>query len=397
MTESRRHAARSCALAVAAWLIHVASANAQQSVNDVLSFLLINRSIPTGDFIRDEQAAAATRDSISGLLLNEVATLPISASAAGFTYRLDSTLGTVVRSSDSFGAFFTERSLTVGRGQASFGVSYQAAVFQSIDGRALDDGTLVATASRLRGEPDPFDVETLTLRLRADTTTLAVNVGVTDRLDVSAAAPFVRVALAGQRLDTYRGQQLLQASGSATAAGLGDVVVRTKVNLLGSDASGLALGAEARLPTGSKDNLLGSGEVTFKPRAIVSFEGHRVGVHANFGYAFGGLARELEFSAATTAVARPTLTLIGELTGRRLEGLGHFAELTQPHPTLVGVDTVRLTGTDSAATRLVAVAGVKWNVASTWLVSANVTRPLTSTGLNARWVPTVTIDYAFGR
>src|SRR5688500_9871885 len=95
-------------------LIAPASAAAQETISDVLSFLVTNRSIPTDDFVRDEQAAAATRDTISGFLLMEQATLPISSSAGGFTYRLNPGLGTVMRSSDSFGPFFTERSLTAG-------------------------------------------------------------------------------------------------------------------------------------------------------------------------------------------------------------------------------------------------------------------------------------------
>ena len=49
-----------------AMLAPAARADAQESLNDVLSFLLINRSIPTGDFSRDEQAAARTRDAIAG-------------------------------------------------------------------------------------------------------------------------------------------------------------------------------------------------------------------------------------------------------------------------------------------------------------------------------------------
>ena len=55
-----------------------AAAAAQQTVGDVLSFLLTNRSIPTDDFVRDEEAAASTRDSLSDLLLLELATLPVS-------------------------------------------------------------------------------------------------------------------------------------------------------------------------------------------------------------------------------------------------------------------------------------------------------------------------------
>ena len=38
----------------------------------------------------------------------------------------------------------------------------------------------------------------------------------------------------------------------------------------------------------------------------------------------------------------------------------------------------------------------KWNVANTWLLTANVRRPLTDTGLNADWVQSITFDYAFG-
>src|SRR5437879_5767073 len=83
---------------------------AQQSISDVLSLLLTNHTIQTGDFVRDEQAAAATRDTMSGLLLLDLVTLPVSSSSGGFTYRFNPALGTVERSSNSFGPFFVERS-----------------------------------------------------------------------------------------------------------------------------------------------------------------------------------------------------------------------------------------------------------------------------------------------
>ena len=82
------------------------AAEGQQTISDVLSFLVTNRTIPTDDFVRDEQAALATRDTISKLLVLELATLP-SSSGGGFTYRLDPALGTVIRASDSFGPLFT--------------------------------------------------------------------------------------------------------------------------------------------------------------------------------------------------------------------------------------------------------------------------------------------------
>lgn len=374
-----------------------AAAAAQQSVGDVLSFLLTNRSIPTDDFVRDEEAAAATRDSLSDVLLLELATLPIGSSAGGFAYRLNPTLGTVERSSDSFGPFFTERALTAGRRQSSFVLSYQVASFDTIDGRSLRDGTLVATASRIRGEAEPFDVETVTLRMRANTATLALNHGLTDRLDVSAAVPFVRLTLSGQRLDTYRGSALLQATGSAVASGLGDVLVRVRYNVLRRGGSGVAIGGEARLPTGDPDNLLGTGEAAFRPRVIGSIENDRAGLHGELGYVIGGLSRELDFATAVTAVVWPAVTLIGELAGRHLDTVRRLTEITEVHPRLSGVETLRLTGLPQSMTRVVAIGGLKWNVASTLLVNASVILPLTDAGLNAPWVPTISVDYSFGR
>ncbi|HEY9464967.1 MAG TPA: transporter [Vicinamibacterales bacterium] len=393
MTTGRRHLART--MTVALFVLLAASvADAQQSVSDVLSFLVTNRSIPTGDFERDEEAAIATRDTISKLLVLELATLP-SSSGGGFTYRLDPTLGTVIRASDSFGPLFTERSLLAGRGRASFGMSFSSVTYDNVDGRNLRDGTLVSTASVFHGETTPFDIETVTLKFRTDTVTLNGTVGITDQLEVSAGIPFIRLNLEGERIDNYRGQQLIQARGSASTAGLGDIVVRARYNVYRSGASGMALGAEVRLPTGNEEDLLGTGSTSFTPRFIGSYEQDRVGVHGEIGYTLRGVSEALTYAGAVTAVAAPRLTLVGELLGRRLNAVGRLVETTLPHPRLTGVDTVRLTSSDETADRLLLVGGFKWNIASTWLLTANVLRPLTDVGLNASWVPSVTFDYWF--
>ena len=370
------------------------AAEAQQSISDVLSFLVTNRTIPTDDFVRDEQAAIATRDTISKLVVLELATLP-SSSGGGFTYRLDPSLGTVIRASDSFGPLFTERSLLAGRGRASFGMSFSSVLYDNIDGRSLRDGTLVSTASVFRGETTPFDIETVSLRIRTDTVTLNGTVGITDQLDISAGIPFIRLNLEGERVDTYRGRELLQATGSASAAGIGDVMVRARYGVYRDGASGVAVGAEVRLPTGDEEDLLGAGSTSITPRVIGSYEDDRFGIHGELGYTFHGVSEALMYAGAVTAVAAPRVTLVGELLGRRLRAVGQLAETTLPHPRLAGVDTIRLTSSDENADRLLLVAGFKWNVASTWLLTANVLRPLTDVGLNARWVPSVTFDYWF--
>ena len=364
-----------------------------QTVNDVLSFLLTNRSVPTDDFVRDAQAADTTRATIARFLQVELGTVPIATSASGFTYRINPTLGVVERSSDSFGPFFADRSLTLGRRQLAVSLGYHEATYDALDGRPLNDGTLVSTATRLTADRVPFDVETLRLRVRTRTTVASAHVGVTDRLDVGVTLPFVELSLDGERTDNYRGTVSLQARATAVASGLGDALVRGKYNAWRAGGGGLAVAIEGRLPTGDAENLLGAGQVTVTPRAIGSFERSRVAVHGTAGYVIGGDTRELNFGTAMTVVAASRLTFVAELAGRRLEGLGRLVDSTLPHPTLIGVETVRLTSTDQPARHLVATAGFKWNVASTWLLSTHLSRSLTDSGLTTGWVPAVTLDY----
>ena len=389
------------AVTVAAFMVCAAAcpapAGAQQTITGALSFLLTNRSIPTGDFARDEAAALATRDTISTFLRSELTTLPVTSSASGFTYRIDPELGGVpVRTTGTFGSFFTERSLTIGRLQLSLAASYQGMSFDEIDGRSLRDGTLRATASRLTSDQVPFDVETVTMRIHTDTITVAANYGVTERFEVGAALPLERLTLTGQRIDTYRGTPLLQAAVSANASGVGDLVVRGKLNMLQRGAAGLAVGAEGRLPTGNSANLLGAGEATVKPRFILSMETGRIAVDSNVGYLFGGISDELDYSAAVTNAGSHKITVVGELAGRRLNSTGRLIEVISRHPVLAGVETVRLSAVEQATNKVMAVGGVKWNARATWLVTANVARTLTSSGLTARWMSTVGAEYAFG-
>ncbi len=373
-------------------------AAAQRTVTDVLSFLLINRSIATGDTAQDEAAAAATRDTISRLLLLELATLPTVSSSTGFVYRMDRDLGgTVVRSSESFGPVFVDRPLTLGALRATVSAAYQENRFNKIDGRSLSDGTLVATAAQLTGQSAPFDVETVAMRLRTRTVTLSANVGVSDRVDVSAILPLVRLTMSGERVDTLRGTPVLQATASVDASGIGDLVLRAKYNALRRGGTGVAVGIETRLPTGAEENLLGAGEMSIKPRLIAAAEYGPVSGYAELGYSIGGLTDEFDYSGALAVAAGGRVTFIGEMLGRRLESGGRIIQTVAPHPRLVGVETIRLTGVPEATYRTLLVGSIKWNVADTWLISGSLLRSVTSTGLTAPTTPYIAVEYFFGR
>src|SRR5262249_58145794 len=163
------------------------------------------------------------------------------------------------------------------------------------------------------GDTQFFDVETLTLQLRTDTVTLVSNLGVTDRLDVRAALPIVRITLSGERVDDYRGRRATQASAAGTTSGPGDASLYAKYNVLRRNASGLAFGMEARLPTGDDQNLRGTGRAQIMPRVLASIERDRATVHANVGYGVGNLSHEIDYSGAVTPSTSDRLTLLAEL------------------------------------------------------------------------------------
>src|SRR3954463_8725608 len=102
---------RSC-LACAAVLVAAGTAYGQQTVGDVLTFLVTNQSVNTGNPQFDQAAARATSATISRALLASVATLPVTSSSGAFVYRLNPELGTVDRATASFGPFFVERAVT---------------------------------------------------------------------------------------------------------------------------------------------------------------------------------------------------------------------------------------------------------------------------------------------
>jgi hypothetical protein len=370
---------------------------AQEPLSEVLSFLLTTRSVQTDDFARDAQAAATTRDTITTLLGAEIAAQPPSLSSVGFAYRFDGELSTLVRSSRNFGSFLTERSLTAGRGQAALGMNLRLTHYTSLDGRDLEDGTFVTTANQFRDERAPFDQETLTLQLDSRVLTFTGTYGVTDRLDLSAAVPFVSLSLDGSRVNTYRGHATVQATAEATANGIGDVAVRAKYGLVSGRTRGLAIAGEVRLPTGREEALLGAGKTAFSALLIGSGERGPLGWAGNVSLGGGGLSNEVAYRGSVCYAVSERVTVVGELIGRRLGDVGRISEARAPHPTIPGVDTIRLVAEDTTLSTSSMVAGAKWNVAGTWILGGHAMVPMSDSGLRSGVVVLGGLDYTFGQ
>ena len=370
-------------------------ARAQQTPADVISFLVTNQSVPTGDFQKDQAAAAATRDTIARALLVNLASAPIATSSSGFVYRLDPELGTMSRASESFGTFFVERALTSRRRRASFGASGTSAAYDRLDGLNLRDGSLITTSNQFRDESAPFDTEALTLKIRTSTLTFFGAYGVTERLEIGGALPLVQLHIDGSRLNVYRGTPFVQATGTASASGVADAAVRAKYRLVNTRNAGFAAAAEVRLPTGDQQQLLGAGRAAIKVMGIGSIENARTGAHANFAIVRGGVSNEVDGSGALTYAATPKLTVVGELLLRRLSDVRQVVAVSAPHPLIAGVTTQRLVPGATTATLSSAVTGIKWNARATLVLTAEVLWRMGTGGLTAPFTPTISLDYLF--
>lgn len=377
--------------------VPVAGQEPPQTLDNLVRFLVTNQGVQTSDFDKDREAAIATSATITRALLASLATLPVSTSSSGFAYRFSPALGTVERASQTFGPFFVERAVTAGQGHASIGFNVKYVAFRSLDGNTLRDGQFVTTANQFSDEPEPFDVEALTLAITARTATFFGNVGITDRLDIGVAVPIVRLEINGSRLNTYRGQSFPLASARGQSVGLADVLVRSKVRLTPEGPGAAAAGVELRLPTGREEDLLGSGDAQLRILGLGSLESGPVGAYGNLAFGFGGIGREVAYGGAVAVAATPRLTLVGELVGRRLAGLHRISESAVPHPRIQGVTTTRLIPAGDNRTAAFVVGGFKWNVSGAWLLHGNVALPVTDAGLTAPITPTFALDYSFTR
>jgi hypothetical protein len=439
-----------------------------------------SRNIPAGTpgipheahFLPDLAGKTAAFD-LNRSIVTYLSTFPIGSSSGGFTYESDQS-GIPRRSSSNFGPSFAERALTVGKGQFSTGFNVQSVQYDQFEGLSLDagDGGLpfylehndCCVGQLPDGTPGPgntpkipaFEGDVLRLalglKLKSTTAALFASYGLTDRLDIGVAVPFVQVDVDAevvgslQRLSgtsplihTFTADQDVSQQRfvqSDSASGIGDIVLRTKYNFVHRPGGGAALGLDLRFPTGDKEELLGTGATQLKGYLIFSGDYGKISPHLNVGYTYssGELASgvgfeapssgfgqtvfrgqanpgardlsvpdEINYTAGLTAAVSPRLTLSVDAIGRTVRDANRFGVVPQTFTfnTAAGgpfraerADAIGITGRENINI-LLGVAGVKINVAKTLLLTANVLFPLNDSGLRAKISPVVGIDYAF--
>ena len=383
-----------------------------------------------------QQSAQQTLTQLNRGIASQLSTFPLGSSSSGFTYTFDPALGVYNRSTESFGPIFSERPLTAGKGKFSFGASFLRATYDRFEGQDLDgdlalylthedtdgDGT---TVGQLWFEGDIIRSD-LFLDLESNTTVLFANYGVTDRLDIGVAVPFVdltldaRIHASVERLSTQPdpfivhifpdGQDANDFSEGGSASGIGDLVFRAKLNLLNSPGGSLAGAVDLRLPTGREEDLLGSGATQTKVFLVGAGPAGRFSPRVSAGYTFssggsdfvGELPDEINYSAGFDVAVHPRVTLTADFLGRTLRDADRlvltdreFRYHFRTDNTIRSVTRTTPTTETGDLTLLLGSAGLKINLVGRLLIAANVLFPLGDDGLQDKLTPVVGLDYTF--
>ena len=267
------------------------------------------------------QADALTELSQLATAASEIA-FPIPSSQGGFTFEFDPLLNEFVKSSDSLGPIFAERPQTVGKNKLNLGFSYTFIDFTRFNSEDLDDLSVTFTHQDTNGDgPDlpsigggyTFERDTviadLSIELKSHIVSFYGTYGITENLDVGFLIPVIRNEMEVSsiaRVNEHSSRALfggpdlhvfdpLGINGDAPIdsikeekTGIGDIILRTKYNVLNKPRIKISPALEVRLPTGEDANLMGIARLGLKPLLILSssipvWEG-TLNPHLNIGY-----------------------------------------------------------------------------------------------------------------
>ena len=285
----------------------------------------------------------------------QVSQLPTASPSSGISFTYDPALKTFSPSTEeTLGPILGERAGTIGRRKLYVAFSFQYFDFDSIDGQDLSKlhtvfqhapflppfppksgimscpnttGLTVANGYANATGVAPcfvrdFVTSTVNIGLKVHQYTIYATYGLTSRLDVSVAIPFLNVETTVGADTTITANSVppvdpvnfpggvfhafnpatvpscpqlplttpcLHAtfSRSGTATGIGDVVLRGKYEAYKGEHLGVALGVDVRVPSGDAENFLGSGATGVKPFGVISYTA-RVSPHAEIGYEVNG-------------------------------------------------------------------------------------------------------------
>jgi hypothetical protein len=366
----------------------------------------------------------ASNGAILGFLGDAIAAnasnLPLSATSSGATFRFEG--GLPVRTTTSLGPVYGERAQTLGKGRFVVGANMTGVNFSSLRGVPLnglvlnfshDDVDPPGLGSPIR-ENDVLQVR-LDLNVNLLVTNFFTTVGLTDAIDLGVAVPVVHAGLTGRSTGQFfpfgiptshffagdSANPVLSATAATFgfATGLGDIAVRLKGNLRSSERLAVALMADARLPTGSEDDLTGSGHLALRGLLLASARFGDFSPHLNVGYALRMGDGRNDAVLATGGFDQPLsdwATLAVDVVAEMQIGASALRLPPPVHYELPVERTVLPTNVPNMKDhRVNGSLGMKFRIPSGQILVANALVPLRRGGLESRLIWTLGIDGNF--
>lgn len=379
--------------------------------------------------------SAATIDAFSNFVTANISSFPLTSTSAGLAFDFSS--GEPVITTTSLGPIFSERAQTLGKWRFNLGINFNYLGLDKLRGIDISQTRFTFTHEDVEQEGlgdniNEFDTVDLFMDLKLDAAILAfiATVGITNRLDIGVAVPFVNVSMqANPRAEItsfsnaftgspnhFYGDSLnpqLEKTLDAVddnASGIGDIAFRAKYNFLKDKVIDMAGLVEYRAATGNSANFLGVGDPSLKGVFISSATLGNFGPHLNLGYnaRLSDLQRDqFEVFLGFDQKLAETFTLVVDVLGRFELGSeieqskfpedipikgNPGGELTVDLVRNISVTNIPLTSNDHI---IDAAFGFKFAPKEGLLFLGNIFVPLNDGGLRSDIAPTVGVEFTF--
>lgn len=376
----------------------------------------------------------AVISSLGNLIATSASQYPLSSSSVGLTFDLSS--GVPVATRTSAGPIFGERAKTLGKGRLNAGMNYSTLDLAKVRGLRTEDIEFVLLHQNIGDptvygdDPNEHDYITLDLGLDIDATVVAFygTYGVSDRIDVGIAIPYVTVSVQADpfaRMNSYT----FTSNGSAnhyfdgtsvdptltlnprdvdnSASGIGDIALRAKWHAYQGEKYDLGFLMQAVLATGDEENFLGQGDPSYQIRMMASTTAGNFSPYVNLGYNI----RTSDLARNRIALAFGYDQRLSDLFTLAVEWNGEF-ETGDAIPELAFPDEVEIQGPEISTPTRTAQAvkltniptfekdnitnasfGVKWTPSAKFLGYANIILPTNDGGLRSDAITTFGIEF----
>jgi len=369
------------------------------------------------DVLRDPRFNRLGLAPIAPVLASTVAsTYPVASASSSVVYAYNPALDTLERQVGVAGPIIGERAETIGKGQFNLGASYSYVHLTTING---DDMDSLLNKPRVNGQTLIFPVKGGTtlkdgrfttflpvkviadLDVTANIATPSVTYGLTPDLDVNLTVPILQTSLgvtAHTQVPDPRFPEFALSPGNPNAQmgvrslsddafGIGDILLRAKYVLLRGDWVDVAAQLGLSLPTGSRNDLQGTGTTRLQPTVVLShvyagrFEPF---LNAGVDYDTNDVSRSVvRWAVGGTAQIIDPLSLSVVFLGRH-----ELAAQAEPIQTPFFFQIERNDQYDASV-------GCRWRFASSGFVGLNAIVPLNDQGFRPDVIPTIEVEYSF--